>query len=360
MFLQPPLFLYAADFDRKITNMRSFGSDNNASVHPKIMEALTDANRDQAPGYGDDEWTQRASESVRSLFDGEVLPLFVYNGTGSNMVALQLMTRSYNSILCAETAHIAVDECNAPGKFTGSMLRPVDTPDGKLTPELLRPYLTGFGFEHHSQPGALYVSQCTELGTVYTPEELKALVDFVHGYGLKVHLDGARIANAAVSLGVSIKEISQDCGVDTMTLGGTKNGLMFGECVVVFDKSLFDAAKYVRKQSGQLASKMRYISAQFSAYLENGLWLECAAHANRMAGILYRRLSAIPGIVFTQKVQSNQLFLTMPKKVSEKLSEDYFFYYWNEAVGEVRFVTSFDTVEKDIDNLVAAVETAMK
>ena len=340
--------------------MRSFASDNNSGVHPLVMEALAAANHDHAVGYGDDPWTEEAVARLREAFGANCEPLFTFNGTGSNAVALQLCTRPYHLILCAETAHIYVDECGSPARMTGCQIRPIATPDGKLTQNLIRPHLRNFGEQHHSQPGALYVSQCTELGTVYTPDELKALVDFVHGYGLKVHLDGARIANAAASLGVSIKEISQDCGVDTMTLGGTKNGLMFGECVVVFDRSLFDATKYVRKQSGQLASKMRYISAQFSAYLENGLWLECAAHANRMAGILYRRLSAIPGIVFTQKVQSNQLFLTMPKKVSEKLSEDYFYYYWNEAAGEVRFVTSFDTVEKDIDNLVAAVETAMK
>lgn len=324
------------------------------------MEALAAANADHAPGYGDDIWTRQAASDVSGLFDGEVMPFFVYNGTGSNMFALQLLTRPYHSILCAETAHIAVDECNAPGKFTGCMIRPVASPDGKLTPELLASYLTGFGFEHHSQPGALYVSECTELGTVYTPQELKRLVDFVHGYGLKVHLDGARIANAAAALGVSIKEISQDCGVDTMTLGGTKNGLMFGECVVVFDKSLFDEARYVRKQSGQLASKMRYISAQFSAYLTGGLWLECARHANRMASVLAGRLSEISGIRLTQKVESNQIFLTMPKDASGRLLEEYFFYYWNEEAGEVRFVTSFDTTAEDVEALVAAVKRVME
>ena len=354
LFRQPPFF-------KKIQcDMRSFGSDNNSPVHPRIMAALAEANRDHAPGYGDDDWTRAAEAAVRGLFDGETLPLFVYNGTGSNMLALQLMTKSYNSIFCASTAHIAVDECNAPGKFTGCQLCTVATPDGKLTPELLEPYMTGFGFEHHSQPGALYVSECTELGTVYTPEELKRLTDYAHGLGLKVHLDGARIANAAAALGVTVKDLSQKCGVDTMTLGGTKNGLMFGECVVVFDRALFADAKYVRKQAGQLASKMRYVSAQFSEYLKDGLWLECASRANMMAKLLAERLSSLEGISFTQKVESNQLFLTMPKEASRRLLEEYFFYYWDEAAGEVRFVTSFDTAQKDIDDLVAAVKKVLK
>lgn len=319
------------------------------------MDAIIEANADHAPGYGDDPWTAKASSMISSLFEGDVLPMFVFNGTGSNAMALQLLTRPYHSILCAESAHIAVDECNAPGKMTGCMIRPIATPDGKLTPELVRPWLTGFGFEHHSQPGALYVSNCTELGTVYTPEELKRLVDFVHGFGMKVHLDGARIANAAAALGCSIREISQDCGVDTLSFGGTKNGMMCGECVVIFDRSLFEEAKYIRKQTCQLASKMRYISAQFIAYLQDGLWRRCAEHSNMMASRLRKELESVPEVHFTQKVESNQLFLTMPRPAIDRLMKDYFFYFWNEAENEIRFVTSFDTTDEDISQLVESV-----
>lgn len=325
------------------------------------MEALSRANSGQVPGYGDDPWTGEACGIISGIFSsGEVLPLFVFNGTGSNMLALQLLVRPYHSIICAETAHIAVDECNAPGKMTGAMIRTVPTDDGKLTPELVRPFLTGIGFEHHSQPGALYISQCTELGTVYTPQEVRRLADFAHSCGMKLHMDGARLANAAASLGTGLKEISQDCGVDTLSLGGTKNGLMFGECVVVFDRSLFAEAKYFRKQSGQLASKMRYISAQFSEYLRDGLWLECAENANRMASVLADGLSGIPGVVITRKVQSNQIFLRLPGNAAEELLKDYFFYYWDEFSGEIRFVTSFDTVQQDVDDLLAAVRRAVR
>lgn len=335
--------------------MRSFGSDNNSAVHPKVMQALIEANTDHAPGYGDDPWTREAVAKVRETFTPDVLPLFVYNGTGSNVVALQLLAKPYNSILCAQTAHIFVDECNAPGKMTGAQILPIATPDGKLTPQLIQPCLTGFGFEHHSQPGAIYISNTTELGTVYTPQETKAIADLAHSYGMKLHVDGARIANAAASLGVSIKELTQDCGVDSLTLGGTKNGIMFGECVVLFDKSLFNDAKYVCKQSAQLASKMRYISAQFSAYLTDSLWLECATRANAMAALLAEELQKLPCVKMTQKVQSNQLFMILPASLAQRLQEEYFFYYWDESRSEVRFVTSFDTTRGDIDSLVGRI-----
>ena len=205
--------------------MRSFASDNNSSVHPQIMEALMTANTDHAFGYGDDPWTEEATRKVKEQFARPCEPLFVFNGTGSNTMALQLMTRPYHIIFCADTAHIAVDECGAPSKATGCFMRTIPTPDGKLTPELLKPYMINFGVEHHSQPGAVYISQCTELGTVYTPAEVRALTTFAHEHGLLLHMDGARISNAAAALGVSLDEVSGACGVDTLTLGGTKNGL---------------------------------------------------------------------------------------------------------------------------------------
>ena len=332
--------------------MRSFASDNNSGVHPAIMEALTRANQDHALGYGDDSWTKEAVRKIKEIFVADCEPLFVFNGTGSNVIALQLLTRPYNSIICAETAHVYVDECGSPVKMTGCQIRPVATPDGKLTPQLIAPYLHGFGDQHHSQPGAVYLSECTELGTIYTPEELRAITALAHQHEMRVHMDGARIANACAALGLSLKALTVDCGIDVLSFGGTKNGLMMGECVIVFDDSLKVEARFVRKQSAQLASKMRYLSCQFTAYLTEELWLKNATHANAMAKRLYDALKQIPGVRFTQKVESNQLFLTMPRAEIDRMLQSYFFYFWNEEADEIRLVTSFDTTEEDIDTFI--------
>lgn len=339
--------------------MRSFASDNNSGVHPLVMEALNLANRDHAVGYGDDPWTVEAVKKVKEEFTSDCEPLFVFNGTGSNAIALQLATRPYNAILCAETAHIYVDECGAPARMTGCHIRPIATTDGKLTPELIRPHLKNFGEQHHSQPGAIYISQCTELGTIYTVEELKALTGLAHEYGLYVHMDGARLANACVALDATFKELTVDCGIDVLSFGGTKNGLMLGESVIVFNDALKAEARYIRKQSAQLASKLRYLSCQFTAYLTDELWKKNATHANRMAVDLYNGLVGIPGVSFTQKMESNQLFLTMPRKMIDKLLESYYFYFWNEPANEIRLVTSFDTTEEDIQSFLTAVHAAI-
>jgi len=336
--------------------MRSFASDNNSGVHPLVMEALSKANSDHAFGYGDDQWTAEATIKIQDMFTPDCEPLFVFNGTGSNIVALQLLTRPFHSILCAETAHIYVDECGSPVKATGCQIRPIETPDGKLTPELIQPHLHGFGDQHHSQPGAIYISQCTELGTIYTVEELKAITTLAHKNGMFVHMDGARIANAAAALNVSLKALTVDCGIDVLSFGGTKNGLMIGECVVVFNPALIKNAKFYRKQSAQLASKMRYLSCQFTAYLTDDLWLNNATHANNMAKMLYEGLSKFPEIKFTQKPETNALFLTMPRKMIDKLLESYFFYFWNEANNEIRLVTSFDTTEEDVTGFINALQ----
>ena len=335
-----------------ILKMRSFASDNNSGVHPLVMQALADANRDHAIGYGDDPWTQEAVERLREAFTPDCEPLFTFNGTGSNAVALQLCTRPYHLILCAETAHIYVDECGAPARMTGCQIRPIATPDGKLTPELIRPHLRNFGEQHHSQPGAVYLSQCTELGTIYKPDELKALTTLAHRHGLYVHMDGARLANACAALGMPLRALTADCGIDILSFGGTKNGLMLGESVIVFNPALKAEARFIRKQSAQLASKMRYLSCQFTAYLAGDLWLKNARHANYMAQLLHDELKKLPGIHFTQPVESNQLFLTMPRTAIDELQKDYLFYFWNEDAGEIRLVTSFDTTEEDIDSLV--------
>lgn len=328
--------------------MRSFASDNNSGVHPRVMEALAEANRDHAVGYGDDPWTQQATARMKEAFGPSAEPFFVFNGTGANSVALQAATRPFNSILCAATGHIYVDECGAPGRMTGCTLTAIPTPDGKLSPELLAPYLTHFGVCHHAQPGAVYLSQATELGTIYTVDEIRAIAEAIHPYGMFLHMDGARLANACAAAGCSMREMTVDAGVDILSFGGTKNGMMMGEAVVSFRPELTENLHYYRKQSAQLASKMRYLSAQFLPYLD-GLWLENAARANAQAKKLEQLLRACPQVRFTRSVETNQLFFTIPKTVSDELSKDYFFYTWNESTNEVRLVTSWDTTDADIE-----------
>jgi threonine aldolase len=340
--------------------MRSFASDNNSGVHPEVMEALLKANTGHAIGYGDDPWTVEADQLFHETFTPDCESLYVFNGTGSNIISLQLFTRPYHSILCAETSHIYVDECGAPVKSTGCQIQAIATKDGKLSPSLIQRHLHGFNDQHHSQPGIIYLSQCTELGTVYTSEEIRAITGLAHQHGLFVHMDGARLANAAAFLNTSLKAITVDCGVDVLSFGGTKNGLMLGESVVFFNPELKNKARFIRKQSAQLASKMRYLSCQFIVYLKNDFWLRNATHANDMAKLLHNELSRFPDIHFTQKVETNALFLTMPKPVIECLLEKWFFYFWNEEAGEIRLVTSFDTTREDVYAFVETVEQAFK
>jgi threonine aldolase len=338
--------------------MRSFASDNNSGVHPLVWEALRKADDGHAVGYGDDPWTNEALSLLKQTFGSETESFVVLNGTGGNILSLQLATRPFHSIICSDTAHILVDECGAPVKATGCPIFSLPTPDGKLTPALIRQKLHGFGDQHHSQPGVVYISQCTELGTVYTPEEVSAISDLAHQLGLYVHMDGARLANAAAALGCSLKALTSDCGVDILSFGGTKNGLMMGECVVVFHPDLQASAVFVRKQSAQLASKMRYLSAQLSCYLKEDLWLVNANHANSMARLLHDELSRYPEIRFTQQPQTNALFLTMPRPVIDALSKDWFFYFWSEARNEIRLVCSFDTTKDDVLSFLSDVEKA--
>ena len=331
--------------------MRSFASDNNAGVHPLIMDAIAKANSHHAVGYGDDPWTEQATRKLKEVFGENASPFFVFNGTGANSIALQAITRSFNSIICTQTAHIYVDECGAPARMTGCTLTAVPTSDGKLTPELIRPHLHGFGVCHHPQPKAVYLSQTTELGTVYTIDEIRAIADLLHAYDMYLHIDGARLANACAYLNCSMKQLTVDAGVDILSLGGTKNGMMQGEAVISFRPELTENLPYFRKQSAQLASKMRYLSAQFIPYLTDDLWLSNARHANRQAAKLVNILKQFPQVNFTQPPETNQLFFRLPKDVAQKLSEKYFFYYWNEAESEIRFVTSWDTSDEDIERL---------
>ncbi|NLD24529.1 MAG: aminotransferase class V-fold PLP-dependent enzyme [Bacteroidales bacterium] len=329
--------------------MRSFGSDNNSGVHPRIMQALLEANSNHTIAYGDDKWTDKAVDIIREeMKSPDINPLFVFNGTGANVVALQACTKPFNSILCAATAHIAVDECGAPVKSTGCSIKEIDTPDGKLTPELVKPYLQGFGFEHHSQPKVIAISQTTELGTAYTPDEVKSLANLAHQHDMYLFVDGTRITNACAFLGIGLKEMTVDCGVDIFTLGGTKNGLMFGEVIIPLRKELVENMRYYRKQETQLYSKMRYISAQFIPYLEENIWLDNANKSNKAAQKLLSIMKEVKGIQITQKVESNALFFILPKDITDKLREKYFFYDWDVSINEMRLVCSWDTTDDDI------------
>ncbi len=336
--------------------MKSFGSDNHSGVHPRIFEALSRANAEHVPAYGDDPYTQEALQKVRGVFSPRAEVFFVYNGTGANTIALQACTRPYQSILTATTGHIAVDECNAPGRMTGCQITTIDTPDGKLTPELIERHLIGFGNPHHSQPHAVYISQCTELGTVYTPDEISTMATMLHGAGMMLCMDGARLANAAAYLKCSMADITTACGVDIVTLGGTKNGLMFGEAIVALSLEAQGELQYIRKQTTQLASKMRYISAQFTEYLTDDLWLKNAQHANAMAFRLRQGLEELPFASFPYEQQSNQVFVVLPPEKIARLEEDYVFYIWDEAKRVVRLVCSFDTTEEEIDQLLSVLK----
>lgn len=340
--------------------MKSFASDNNSGVHPDIMQALIHANKEHVVAYGSDNITEKAIATLRKYFGEQTGVFFAFNGTGANVIALQACLKSFNAVICSETAHINVDECGAPVRFTGCPLFPLSTSDGKLTPELIKHKLHGFGDQHHSQPKVIYISQSTELGTLYTLSEIKNICDLAHAYDMYVHVDGARLANAAAAMNVSLKNLTGDCGVDILSFGGTKNGMMMGEAVVSFRKELTEYLHFYRKQSAQLFSKMRYLSAQFIAYFENDLWLKNAEHANRMARLLADELNGIPEIRLTQKVQTNALFLIMPPELINKLREHYFFYVWDEEINEIRLVTSFDTDERDISAFVETVKKLLR
>jgi threonine aldolase len=338
---------------------RSFASDNNAGVHPKIMEAIAAANDGHVIAYGDDPYTARAIKLFRNQLGKDAEVFFVFGGTGANVLGLKAATASHHAIICAETAHINVDECGAPEKFTGCKLLPVSTPDGKIKPEQIKPLLHEVGFEHHVQPRVVSIAQATEMGTVYTPRELKALANFAHDNNMLLHMDGARIANAAASLKQKLATITRDAGVDILSFGGAKNGMMYGEAVVFFDKGLAKDFKYTRKQGTHLPSKMRFISAQFEALLTNDLWRQNALHANHMAQLLAQELAKIPQLAITQRVEANGVFALVPKRYIPLLQKRYFFYVWNEETSEVRLMTSFDTTEEDIADFVRLVKKTM-
>jgi threonine aldolase len=341
------------------SGQRGFASDNYAGVHPEVLDALVAANEGHQIAYGEDVYTERLQHIVREHFGPQAQAFPVFNGTGANVVALQALTRRWEAVICTETAHIHSDEGGAPEKMAGLKLLTVPTPDGKLTPALVDRQAWGFGDEHRAQPAVVSLTQSSELGTCYTPAEVAAVVEHAHERGMRVHLDGARIANAAASLGVPLRAFTTDVGVDVLSFGGTKNGLLAAEAVVVLDPDTVSGVQYLRKTSMQLASKMRFFSAQLVALLEGDLWLRSAQHANAMARRLEAAVRDVPGVMITQPVQANAVFAVLPREVTARLQKRVRFYTWNEHSGEVRWMCSFDTTEEDVDAFAAAIAEEM-
>jgi threonine aldolase len=331
---------------------RGFASDNNAGTHPEILKEIARANVGHEIGYGGDRYTAMARELFKQHLGADAEVYLVFTGTAANVLGISGVTRSWNSVITASTAHLQSDECGAPEKFTGCKVLTVDTPNGKITVEMVEKHIHGFDFEHHAQPKVISITQSTEMGTVYTVEEIKTIAAYAHSRGLLLHMDGARLANAAVSLGLSFREFTTDAGVDVLSFGGTKNGLMAGEAICFLKPGLASDFKYIRKQGMQLASKMRFVSAQFIAYFRNDLWKECASHSNAMAAMLADKLKGIKNIKITQKVQSNGIFVIIPRAVVEKVIKEYFFYPWDEIKSEYRLMCSWDTTEEDIEEFV--------
>ncbi|MEX5299983.1 beta-eliminating lyase-related protein [Kocuria sp. CPCC 205292] len=345
--------------------LRGFASDNYSGIHPEVLDALAEANGGHQIAYGEDEYTARLQDVIGQHF-GEgtsVWPMF--NGTGANVVGLQSMLPRWGAVICADTAHIHVDEGGAPEKSAGIKLLPVPTGNGKLTPELIAAEAWGWGDEHRAQPLVVYLTQSTELGTLYTPEEIRAVTDCAHAHGMSVFLDGARLANAAAALGLPLRAFTTDVGVDVLSLGGTKNGALGAEALVVLNEAASQGLVYLRKNQMQLASKMRFVSAQLLALLDGDLYLRTAGHANAMARRLRDGIEAgiadgsLRGIAFTQETQVNSVFATLPAGLADRLRRRFRFYDWDPATGEVRWVCSFDTTEEDVDAFLSALRSEL-
>ncbi|MFL4472631.1 threonine aldolase family protein [Paeniglutamicibacter sp. MACA_103] len=335
-------------------SVRGFASDNYSGIHPEVLSALAQANGGHQVSYGEDEYTAELGRVVASHF-GDTATIFpVFNGTGANVTALQSLLPRWGAVICADSAHINVDENGAPERIGGMKLLSVPTPDGKLTPELIDREAWGWGDEHRAQPLAVSLTQSTELGTLYTLAELRAITEHAHAKGMRVHMDGARLSNAAAALGVGLGEMTTGTGIDILSLGGTKNGIMFGEGIVALTEGPAESMKYLRKMNMQLASKMRFISAQLLALYGTDLWLRSAAHANAMAARLSAAVQATDGVELVHPTESNGVFATLPNAVADRLRERFRFYDWDRAAGQVRWMCSFDTTEADVDSFVAA------
>ena len=339
--------------------MRSFASDNHAGVPAEVLAAIAAANLDHAPAYGADEWTSRAERCFRDHLGEEARAFLVFNGTAANVLALRATCRPWEGVICAESAHINLDECGAPERIAGVKLLTARAPDGKLTPDLLDRAIVGVGDEHTVQARLLSLTQSTELGTCYSPAELRALSDDAHARGLLVHVDGARLGNAAASLGVPLRAITADAGIDVLSFGGTKLGLLAAEAVVFLRPELAEDFRYLRKQTLSLASKGRFLAAQFIALFEDDLWLRLASHANAMAGRLADGLSALEQVRITQEVQANAVFAKLPAAAISRVQERWPFYVWDERAGEVRWMCSWDTTPADVDGLLEDIRAAV-
>ncbi len=339
---------------------RSFASDNNAGVHPEILEAIARANDGHVIAYGDDRYTRSAVAKFEEHFGSGIEVFFTFNGTGANVLGLQALMRPYQAVLCSDYAHIYTDECGAPEKHLGSKLIPLAHEHGKISLDSVRHAYHGIGDQHHVQAKVISITQATEMGTVYQPEEVQALARFAHEHDMFLHMDGARIANAAAGLGQTLRQATRDLGVDVLSFGGTKNGIMGGEAVVFFNPALGADFLYLRKQGMQLASKMRFIAAQFEALLTDDLWRRSAEHANRMAKVLEAEVRKIPQVRVVWKVEANGVFAQIPRHAIEKIKERYFFYPWIEDEGIVRWMCSFDTTEEDVREFANCVAEAVK
>ena len=334
---------------------RGFASDNYAGTHPEVLAAIADANGGHQIAYGEDVYTARLQEVMKEHFGERAEAFPVFNGTGANVTALTSVLPRWGAVIATSTAHIHTDENAAPERVSGLKLLTVATPDGKLTPDLIDEEAWGWGDEHRAQPLAVSITQTTELGTLYTPDEVRAIADYAHERGMVLHMDGARLSNAAAALGTGFRDFTTDAGVDILSFGGTKNGLLYGEAIVVLNPDVSEGLIFLRKLNMQLASKMRFVSAQLIALLTDDLWLRSASHANAMAARLRGALDGIDGLSFTQQTQANAVFAILPAGVADRLRESFRFYDWNPATREVRWMTAFDTTESDIDAFVAAI-----
>ena len=338
---------------------KSFASDNFAGIHPEILQGIAAANSGHEPSYGADSWTERAHRVLKSHFGEDAEVALVFNGTAANVLALQAMNRPFDAILCSQAAHIQEDECGAPEKHTGCKLIGVPHENGKLSVAALRASLRGVGSQHQVQPRTISISQSTEFGTLYQLEELRAISRFAKEHDLLFHMDGARLANAAAALGASLRQVSRDCGVDALSFGGTKNGMMCGEAVVFFKPELARGFAFARKQGMQLASKMRFISAQFVTLLEGDLWLRNARHSNQMAALLAEKVARVPGVRVLRPVEANGIFAQLPPAAIAPLQREFAFHVWDERTHEVRWMTAFDTTAEDVEAFVAALRATL-
>jgi threonine aldolase len=343
------------------SNDRGFASDNYAGAHPQVLAAIAEANGGHQISYGEDLYTAELRKTMKTLFGQQAETFPVFNGTGANVTALTSVMPRWGAVISTSTAHIHTDEGGAPERVSGLKLLTVDSPDGKLTVDLIETQAWGWGDEHRVQPAAVSITQTTELGTLYSVAEVRAIADHVHARGMALHMDGARISNAAAALGVPFRDFTVDAGVDILSFGGTKNGLLYGEAIVLLDPSKSDGLIFLRKLNMQLASKMRFVSAQLLALLRDDLYLRSASHANAMAARLRRSLErgistgSIRGLRFSQPTQANAVFAVIDNNAADRIRERVRFYDWDRAAGEVRWMTAFDTTEDDVDNFVAVI-----